>query len=74
MAATNARSERDEMLCRSCGRLERASEGYPCRGCGTFICLMCDFRGSTVCRACAAPAQRAPAAPVPPLPPRPVQP
>lgn len=46
--------ERDAMICRSCGREERASEGYPCDGCGTFICLICSFRGVTTCKACAA--------------------
>jgi hypothetical protein len=45
--------ERDAMLCRACGKEERASEGYPCEGCGTFICLMCTFRGVTLCRTCA---------------------
>jgi hypothetical protein len=40
------------MVCRSCGNEERASEGYPCDECGTFICLICEFRGITVCRAC----------------------
>jgi hypothetical protein len=42
----------DQMVCRSCGRPERASEGYPCERCGTFICLMCSFRGVTMCRDC----------------------
>ncbi len=45
-------SERDMMVCRSCGNQERASEGYPCASCGTFICLICDTRGITLCRAC----------------------
>ena len=31
------REERDAMICRSCGHEERASEGYPCVDCGTFI-------------------------------------
>ena len=44
--------ERDEMLCRSCGRAERASEGYPCEGCGTFVCLVCTIRGVTLCHTC----------------------
>ena len=44
--------ERDMMICRSCGNEERASEGYPCGGCGTFICLICDTRGITLCKAC----------------------
>ena len=46
--------ERDAMSCGSCGNEERASEGYPCAGCGTFICLICDLRGVTLCRACQA--------------------
>lgn len=46
------RKERDAMICRACGREERASEGYPCRQCGTFICLICSFRGVVLCRAC----------------------
>jgi hypothetical protein len=41
------------MTCRACGRAERASEGYPCAECGTFICLMCNFRGVTHCAKCA---------------------
>jgi hypothetical protein len=44
--------ERDAMRCRACGKEERASEGYPCEDCGTFICLMCSFRGVTVCTSC----------------------
>ncbi len=44
----------DAMQCRACGREERASEGYPCAGCGTFICLICNLRGVTRCRACEA--------------------
>jgi hypothetical protein len=47
-----ALSERDAMLCRACGREERASEGYPCEGCGTFVCLVCTIRGVTKCREC----------------------
>jgi len=47
-------AERDMMLCRSCGNEERASEGYPCDECGTFICLICEFRGITVCKTCRA--------------------
>jgi len=47
-------TDRDSMTCRSCGREERASEGYPCKGCGTFICIMCNFRGVTHCAKCAA--------------------
>ena len=46
--------EKDAMGCRACGREERASEGYPCAGCGTFICLICTFRGVTPCRDCQA--------------------
>ncbi len=46
--------ERDAMRCRACGREERASEGYPCDECGTFICLVCTIRGTTRCRECAA--------------------
>lgn len=42
--------ERDMMVCRSCGNEERASEGYPCDECGTFICLICDTRGIRLCR------------------------
>ena len=46
--------EHDSMTCRACGREERASEGYPCTNCGTFICLIFTFRGVTLCRECAA--------------------
>ena len=60
---TETRRERDEMTCRSCERLERASEGYPCAGCGTFLCLSCELRGVTQCRRCAAPVQPAAALP-----------
>jgi hypothetical protein len=49
--------ERDAMRCRACGREERASEGYPCASCGTFICLICTFRGVVRCAACAAKAE-----------------
>lgn len=42
----------DLMQCRACGRDERASEGYPCTRCGTFICVICTFRGVTLCRTC----------------------
>jgi hypothetical protein len=45
-------TERDMMICRSCGNEERASEGYPCVECGTFVCLICDNRGIRFCRAC----------------------
>lgn len=44
--------ERDAMACRACGKEERASEGYPCAECGTFICLLCNMRGVTHCRTC----------------------
>jgi hypothetical protein len=44
--------EREAMICRACGREERASEGYPCLECGTFICVMCSFKGIVMCRAC----------------------
>ncbi|HEX5437898.1 MAG TPA: hypothetical protein VFW98_12110 [Gemmatimonadaceae bacterium] len=44
----------DAMTCRACGSVARASEGYPCAACGTFICLMCSFRGTVLCSACAA--------------------
>jgi hypothetical protein len=44
--------EKDGMICRACGREERASEGYPCQNCGTFICLICSFRGVTLCANC----------------------
>jgi hypothetical protein len=44
--------EKDAMLCRACGNEERASEGYPCIECGTFICVMCSFRGVVTCRRC----------------------
>jgi len=44
--------ERDAMICRSCGNEERASEGYPCSNCGTFICVMCNLRGIIYCKDC----------------------
>ena len=44
--------EHDAMNCRACGREERASEGYPCAKCGTFICVICNFRGVTLCSEC----------------------
>lgn len=44
--------ERDAMQCRACGREERASEGYPCVDCGTFVCLVCNMKGVERCRAC----------------------
>ncbi len=46
--------EHDAMTCRACGNEERASEGYPCVDCGTFICLICEMRGVVRCRACEA--------------------
>lgn len=46
--------ETDRMICRACGNEERASEGYPCDGCGTFICVICSMRGVTRCRECQA--------------------
>lgn len=46
--------EHDGMVCRACGNEERASEGYPCVDCGTFICVMCNMRDITRCRACEA--------------------
>ncbi len=54
-------SERDSMVCRACGKLERASEGYPCEECGTFICQICELRGVTMCATCAAEDAAAPA-------------
>ena len=45
--------ERDAMLCRACGKEERASEGYPCSECGRFICNMCSMRGVVQCADCA---------------------
>lgn len=42
------------MICRSCGNEERASEGYPCDGCGTFICVICNMRGVLFCKECRA--------------------
>lgn len=54
--------EHDAMKCRACGNEERASEGYPCVGCGTFVCVICNMKGVTQCTACAA---KAPPAPTP---------
>ena len=45
-------SERDAMTCRACGNEERASEGYPCRSCGTFICVICNMKGVLTCSKC----------------------
>ena len=53
-AAMTELKEHDGMICRACGREERASEGYPCADCGTFICLMCSFKGVVRCSACEA--------------------
>ena len=55
--------ERDAMTCRSCGREERASEGYPCDGCGRFVCNICTMRGITTCADCRAGASKTPAPP-----------
>jgi hypothetical protein len=41
------------MICRACGNEERASEGYPCTNCGTFICVICNMRGVYKCKNCA---------------------
>ena len=49
--------EKDAMICRACGNEERASEGYPCATCGTFICVICSFRGVVRCQSCAQPPQ-----------------
>ena len=53
--------ERDKMICRSCGQEERASEGYPCKDCGTFICIMCVFKGVVQCEKCVVSVVSAPA-------------
>ncbi len=45
-------AQSDSMRCRACGNEERASEGYPCVNCGTFICVICNLRGVITCRAC----------------------
>lgn len=58
-------SETDSMTCRSCGRVERASEGYPCERCGTFICQICELRGVTLCAKCTAEGDVPAAAPPP---------
>lgn len=47
-------NEVDAMICAACGKEERASEGYPCDSCGTFICLICTFSGVNTCRECQA--------------------
>jgi hypothetical protein len=45
--------EHDAMRCRACGNEERASEGYPCDTCGTFICVICNMKGVVTCADCA---------------------
>ncbi|MDB4917082.1 MAG: hypothetical protein JWM95_4726 [Gemmatimonadetes bacterium] len=45
--------EKDAMVCRACGNEERASEGYPCSICGTFLCVICNLRGVITCAKCA---------------------
>ena len=57
--------EKDAMICRSCGNEERASEGYPSSSCGTFICVICSFRGVIRCRKCAAEQQQPEPGPTP---------
>ena len=47
-------SEQDVMVCRTCGNEDRASEGYPCDNCQTFICQVCNMRGITLCASCQA--------------------
>ena len=44
----------DSMTCRFCGNEERASEGYPCMDCKTFLCVICNLRGVVRCRDCQA--------------------
>jgi hypothetical protein len=67
---TTPKAGTDAMRCRACGNEERASEGYPCAGCGTFICLPCTFRGVTRCRTCGDSASDAGSGPAsPPSPP-----
>ncbi|HEX4933567.1 MAG TPA: hypothetical protein VFV33_10345 [Gemmatimonadaceae bacterium] len=70
---TTPQHERDAMICRACGNEERASEGYPCRDCGTFICVICNMQGVTQCTACAAKGGASPTPPPtpPPMPPAP---
>lgn len=55
-------SEHDIMICRACGNEERASEGYPCDSCGTFICQICNLKGVTLCATCQALADANPGA------------
>jgi hypothetical protein len=56
---TESNVEQDRMVCRACGNEERASEGYPCADCGTFLCLLCTFKGVTLCSTCEAKAKGA---------------
>ena len=51
---TDSTNTRDQMICRACGRQERASEGYPCQRCSTFICVVCNMQGVTHCKSCQA--------------------
>ncbi|MEO8579776.1 MAG: hypothetical protein ABI469_05975 [Gemmatimonadales bacterium] len=57
--------EKDLMQCRSCGNEERASEGYPCSDCGTFVCIICSFRGVTLCTSCREKRPEPPLTPIP---------
>lgn len=59
-------TETDAMVCRACGRTERASEGYPCERCGTFVCQICQMRGVTHCASCQALEEAERAAPAKP--------
>lgn len=59
---TKELKEHDAMTCRACGNEERASEGYPCVDCGTFLCVLCNMRGVLRCRACQARHEAAPPA------------
>jgi hypothetical protein len=52
----------DLMQCRACETEQRASEGYPCVDCGTFVCIVCEIRGVTRCKTCQARAAAATAA------------
>jgi len=61
----NKLREKDLMMCRSCGNEERASEGYPCADCGTFVCIICNFRGVTLCKSCRAKRPEPPMTPGP---------
>ena len=45
-------AETDAARCTACGRVERASEGYPCQNCGKFICVLCNLRGVIYCKTC----------------------